>query len=71
MTTDGPYHLHLTGTVSVRFGREDPDHPTHGTGRYWDCEVEDWLELPMSSAWTLEALSPFNPAPYAGSCRRE
>ena len=38
--------LSLTGRASLSFGEEDPHHPTGGTGRYWDLEIEEWVDLP-------------------------
>lgn len=56
--------LHLFGTVTIRFGaEEDPRQPTGGTGRYWDFDVERWIEMPVGPRldWELLDRSPHNP----------
>jgi predicted pyridoxine 5'-phosphate oxidase superfamily flavin-nucleotide-binding protein len=60
--------LQLSGTTSLRFDApEDRGHPTGGTGRSWDFQVEGWVESPAPSSfrWELLEPSPFNPAPGA------
>ena len=39
--------LSLTGTVAVSYGVEDPDHPSGGTGRYWELAVDEWRDFAM------------------------
>ncbi|MBI5068767.1 MAG: pyridoxamine 5'-phosphate oxidase family protein [Deltaproteobacteria bacterium] len=65
--------LQLSGRTSLRFDvAEDSRHPTGGTGRSWDFQVEGWIEslAPAASRWELLERSPFNPvaggAPQAG-----
>lgn len=55
--------LSATGRAVLAFGAEDPDHPTGGTGRYWSCTVDRWIDFPLPAAprWTLVEPSPFNP----------
>ena len=55
--------LSLTGRAAGAFGREDVQHPTGATGRYWTFTIDEWLELPLPSmmTWTLLERSPFNP----------
>jgi predicted pyridoxine 5'-phosphate oxidase superfamily flavin-nucleotide-binding protein len=57
--------LSMTGQATLSFGAEDPQHPTGGTGRYWELAVEEWLEHAMPAAYRWERLdpSPFNPPP--------
>jgi len=38
--------LSLTGTVKTSYGAEHDDHPTGGTGRYWELGVDEWLDFP-------------------------
>lgn len=56
--------LSASGRAVVEFGAEDPTHPTGGTGRYWSCTVDRWIDFPLPAAprWTLVEPSPFNPA---------
>lgn len=53
----------FSGSARLRFGVENPQHPTGGTGRYWDLAVREWVqfELPSSQRWDLLDSSPFNP----------
>jgi len=53
----------LSGTARLLFDVEDPQHPTGGTGRYWDFAVEEWTAfgLPALVDWRLLDASPFNP----------
>lgn len=53
----------FSGTARLHFGVEDPQHPTGGTGRYWDFAVREWVqfELPSALRWELLDSSPFNP----------
>ena len=47
--------LQLTGRAEVLWDQKDPDDETGGTRRYWDLEVEHWLEtpLPRQLRWEL------------------
>jgi predicted pyridoxine 5'-phosphate oxidase superfamily flavin-nucleotide-binding protein len=55
--------LSTSGRAVLEFGAEDASHPTGGTGRYWSCTVDRWIEfpLPAPAGWTLVEPSPFNP----------
>ncbi len=57
--------LQLTGRAEVLWDQEDPDDETAGTRRFWDLEVERWLEtpLPLQLRWELLDYSPYNPNP--------
>ncbi len=40
--------LQLTGTAAIRWDlAEQVNHPTGGTGRYWDFSVERWVEASL------------------------
>jgi hypothetical protein len=58
--------LSMTGSVTMSFGSEDADHPSGGTGRYWDFAVETWLDFPMPAEYRLRFVesSPYNPPPH-------
>jgi predicted pyridoxine 5'-phosphate oxidase superfamily flavin-nucleotide-binding protein len=53
----------FSGDAHLRYGVEDPHHPTGGTGRYWELNVREWVQfdLPPSVRWALIDASPFNP----------
>ena len=53
----------FSGSARLRFGAEDPRHPTGGTGRYWDLTVRKWVQFDLSPAvrWELVEASPYNP----------
>jgi predicted pyridoxine 5'-phosphate oxidase superfamily flavin-nucleotide-binding protein len=53
----------FSGSAQLRFDIEDPQHPTGGTGRYWDFSIREWVqfELPPTRRWDLLDSSPFNP----------
>lgn len=53
----------FSGSARLRFGVENPQHPTGGTGRYWDFAVREWVHFELQSAvrWELLDVSPFNP----------
>jgi predicted pyridoxine 5'-phosphate oxidase superfamily flavin-nucleotide-binding protein len=56
--------LQMTGTATLQFDQpDDARQPTGGTGRYWDFNVERWLEAPIRApiAWQLMERSPHNP----------
>jgi predicted pyridoxine 5'-phosphate oxidase superfamily flavin-nucleotide-binding protein len=54
----------FSGSARLRFGQEDSNHPSGGTGRYWDLVVREWVQfdLPRDAPWELIDRSPFNPA---------
>jgi len=56
--------LSVTGRAVLEFGAENASHPTGGTGRYWSCTLDRWVEFSLSAAtgWTLVERSPFNPS---------
>lgn len=66
---DSSRALQLTGHAEILWDQEDPDDETGGTRRYWDLEVEQWLETPLARPlrWELLDYSPFNPKPARGS----
>lgn len=53
--------LQLVGKASILWDAEDPKHPS-GTKRYWDFEIEQWLETDLPVAIDCEFLdySPYN-----------
>jgi predicted pyridoxine 5'-phosphate oxidase superfamily flavin-nucleotide-binding protein len=53
----------FSGSARLDFGVEHPQHPTGGTGRYWDFLVREWVQfdLPWAQRWELLDPSPFNP----------
>ena len=55
--------LSASGRALLEFGAEDATQPTGGTGRYWSCIIDRWVEFPLRAAarWTLVEPSPFNP----------
>ena len=54
----------FSGAAQLRFDREDPDHTTGGTGRYWELAVREWVQVDVPSAarWRFVDFSPYNPA---------
>ena len=61
---EGGMLLQMTGTATLEFDQpDDARQPTGGTGRYWDFEVERWLEVAIRTpiAWQLLDRSPHNP----------
>ena len=61
---DGGTLLQMTGTAILQFDqRDEARQPTGGTGRYWDFDVEGWLEVPIRApiAGQLLERSPQNP----------
>lgn len=56
--------LHLSGTATLHFGREDPEGMTGGTGRFWSFRVRRFrgqpVDVPFRMRWV--AASPFNPS---------
>ncbi|HEY3516031.1 MAG TPA: pyridoxamine 5'-phosphate oxidase family protein [Gammaproteobacteria bacterium] len=64
MDFEGGTLLQMTGTAALQFDQpDDARQPTGGTGRYWDFNVERWLEVPIRApiAWQLVERSPHNP----------
>jgi len=59
--------LSMTGAATLRFQGEDPLHPTGGTGRYWDFELEEWCEVSMPGELSYQLLEAwrFNPPPFS------
>jgi ferredoxin-NADP reductase/predicted pyridoxine 5'-phosphate oxidase superfamily flavin-nucleotide-binding protein len=55
--------LQLTGRVEVLWDQEDPRQVSGGTHRFWELEIEQWLEtpLPCQLRWELIDYSPYNP----------
>ena len=49
--------------------QDDPDDESGGTRRFWDLEVEHWLEtsLPRQLSWELLDYSPHDPQPRRGT----
>ena len=56
--------LCCSGSARLQFGAERPDHPTGGTGRYWEFTIREWVQvaLPPLTRLALIEVSPFNPA---------
>jgi len=57
--------LQLTGRVEILWNQKDLENETDGTRRFWDFEIEHWLEtpLPRQLVWELLDYSPYNPKP--------
>ena len=55
--------LQLTGRAELLWGIDDPGNETGGTGRYWEFEVERWVQIENSLPGSVEFLdySPHNP----------
>jgi hypothetical protein len=53
----------FSGSARLHFETENAQHPTGGTGRYWDFTVREWIEFDLPSAvrWELLDASPHNP----------
>jgi predicted pyridoxine 5'-phosphate oxidase superfamily flavin-nucleotide-binding protein len=53
----------FSGSARLHFETENAQHPTGGTGRYWDFTVREWIEFDLPSAirWELLDASPYNP----------
>lgn len=56
--------LQLTGHAKILWDVADPRNETGGTGRYWEFEIESWVQLENSLPGSTEFLdySPHNPA---------
>ncbi|MDZ4257762.1 MAG: pyridoxamine 5'-phosphate oxidase family protein [Gemmatimonadales bacterium] len=59
----GQRTLQLAGEVELRWDLDDPDQVTGGTGRFWDFNIVETIELPLpiEAAWEFLDASPFNP----------
>ena len=55
--------LQMTGTVEVHWQVDDPHNETGGTGRWWEFEVQRWVQIDHSLPGATEFLdySPHNP----------
>jgi uncharacterized protein len=55
--------LQLTGSVTLHFDEEDSVQATGGTKRFWEVQVEQWLDthLTMAIDWEFFDYSRFNP----------
>ncbi len=55
--------LQLTGRATIQWHLDNSNDPTGGTHRYWDFEIDRWLEsdLPQSLNWEFLDFSPHNP----------
>ena len=55
--------LQLVGRPEIQWKLDDPLHETGNTQRYWDLEIERWLEtsLPYRLEWEFLDYSPHNP----------
>ncbi|MCW8905559.1 pyridoxamine 5'-phosphate oxidase family protein [Sedimenticola sp.] len=55
--------LQLTGRPKILWDLDDPQGETGGTRRYWQFDIEGWLEsaLPFRLSWELLDYSPFIP----------
>ncbi len=60
--------LQLTGRAEILWNQNDPGDETGGTGRYWELEIEHWVEtsLPRQFRWELLDYSPHNPQARGG-----
>ena len=54
----------FSGSARLHFEVENPQHPTGGTGRYWDFVVREWVQFELACAlrWELLDASPFDPS---------
>lgn len=54
--------LQLIGRTTIWWNLDESIHPTGGTRRYWDFEIEQWLEtdLPRLFYWEFLDYSPHN-----------
>jgi len=55
--------LQLIGQTTIGWNLDDPIHSTGGTHRYWDFEIEQWLETDLLKPlhWEFFDYSPHNP----------
>ncbi len=58
-----PRTLQLIGRPEILWDLDDPTNETGGTRRYWDLEIDRWLEtdLPHQLQWEFLDYSPKNP----------
>ena len=61
--------LQLTGLARILWNLQDPTDETGGTKRYWDFEIDRWIEtgLPNGARWEFLDYSPYNPKPAGAS----
>lgn len=57
--------LQLSGKPEIIWQLDDADEETGGTQRYWQFEINAWVEtrIPFDIDWELLDFSPFNPEP--------
>ncbi len=57
--------LQLIGRPEIQWELDDPTDASGGTKRFWDFEIERWLEtdLPRKLQWEFLDYSPHNPSP--------
>ncbi len=55
--------LQLVGRPEIQWELDDPLHETGSTMRYWDLEIEQWLETNLAHRleWEFLDYSPHNP----------
>ena len=55
--------LQLTGRAEILWDVADPRNESGGTGRYWEFEIENWVQIENSLPGSTEFLdySPHNP----------
>jgi predicted pyridoxine 5'-phosphate oxidase superfamily flavin-nucleotide-binding protein len=60
---EGSRTLQLVGRPEIQWELDDPLHATGNTKRYWDLEIDRWLEmdLPYRLEWEFLDYSPHNP----------
>ncbi len=60
---EGIRTLQLIGRPEILWDLDDPTNETGGTRRYWDIEIERWLEadVPQQYQWEFLDYSPHNP----------
>lgn len=61
--------LQLVGQAEIQWDLDDPTNETGGTRRYWDFEIERWLESDLAHQlqWKLLDYSHYNPATGGGA----
>jgi len=52
--------LQLIGCAEIRWKLEDPANETGGTQRYWDFEIDRWLESDLGAVLRTRAIRPGN-----------
>lgn len=60
---EGGRTLQLTGRAEIMWDVEDPKNETGGTRRYWDFEIERWIQIENGLPGTSEFFdyAPHNP----------